>query len=57
MIIQLLKPLILLVMLSSLLTSCLYRMPTEDDFHSVPKTNNPRFTRDRHSSLPGGAGY
>ena len=36
------------------LTSCLYRMPTDDDITSVPITNNPRITGDRGMSMPGG---
>lgn len=40
-----------------LLTSCgVYSMPCDDDFSTVPLTNNPNVTRDRGQSLCPGLG-
>lgn len=36
------------------LTSCLYRMPEEGEFRTVPLTNNPNITKDKGNlSIPG----
>lgn len=41
------KHLILTLALLTTLTSCCYRMPTEDDYCTVPRTNNPDLTREK----------
>ncbi|MDR3623583.1 MAG: hypothetical protein P4L16_00380 [Chlamydiales bacterium] len=33
------------------LSSCMYRMPAEDEFSTVPITNNPHVTKDKGNSL------
>lgn len=33
-------------------TGC-YRMPTEEDFSTVPTTNNPALTREKQAQMPG----
>lgn len=33
------------------LSSCMYRMPHEDEFSTVPITNNPYVTKDKGNSL------
>jgi hypothetical protein len=36
------------------LTSCIYRMPEDDEFRCVPLTNNPNITLDKGNlSIPG----
>jgi hypothetical protein len=37
---------ILLFCVSLLLSSCLYKMPPEDEMNTIPTTNNPNVTRD-----------
>lgn len=42
------KPFLFLVLLFSL-TSCLYRMPEEDEYCLIPTVNNPDVTREKAS--------
>jgi hypothetical protein len=37
---------ILPLLLSPLLSSCLYEMPDDDHLHEIPTTNNPCVTRE-----------
>ncbi len=40
------------------LTSCIYKMPTEDTATLIPITNNPRvFQDDTQSSIPNQGGF
>lgn len=43
-----------MLLMALLLSSCaLYRMPTDDSFSLIPKTNNPDYIRDRgQNALP-----
>ncbi len=50
------KHFILFLSLSLLLTSC-YRMPTENDFSTVPTTNNPAVTCEKYVAPFPGMGY
>lgn len=42
------KPLLFLAVLFSL-SSCLYKMPEEDDYCLIPTVNNPDVTREKPS--------
>lgn len=48
--------LFLFLSLSILLASC-YRMPTENDFSTVPTTNNPALTCEKQTGPFPGMGY
>lgn len=50
---RVLCPLFLLL----ILTSCVYRMPTENDYSVVPTTNNPANTRQKPAPAIPGLGY
>lgn len=42
---------LMLIITATILTSC-YRMPTEDDYSTVPVTNNPDVTREKPNFMP-----
>lgn len=44
---------ILFLTLISLLTSCVYRMPEDDEFSLIPATNNPNYTKEKAGPTPG----
>ena len=49
---------IIAIVLMFLMTSCLYRMPTDEDFNTVPMTNNPGLIRGSgEASLMPGVNY
>jgi len=50
-------PLLFATFIICTLTSCLYRMPKEDDLHTIPLTNNPNVTNDPGSLTVPGADY
>jgi len=39
------------------MSSCLYRMPTDDDIVAKPVTNNPNVTGDKGNGLMPGASF
>jgi len=47
------KLLIIPLLITALLNSCLYKMPTDDDMNTVPTTNNPNVVRDTPGLIPG----
>lgn len=46
--------LLILTLLVTTMSSCIYRMPQEDEFSTVPLTNNPNITKDKGKiAIPG----
>ena len=39
------------IVLVGLMTACMYKMPTEEDFSTMPTTNNPNVTREPTEDL------
>ncbi|MBJ7450002.1 MAG: hypothetical protein JHC93_06560 [Parachlamydiales bacterium] len=54
---NLLGPVFITITLSTVLTSCLYEMPSDDQIHTTPLTNNPDVTQDNNSMMMPGAEY
>jgi hypothetical protein len=46
----------LIVTSALILTSC-YKMPSDDDYSTIPTTNNPDLTREKNDSMMPGLGY
>lgn len=47
----------LLLFIFVCLTSCLYKMPTDDTYSLIPKTNNPNFIGDEQNPMPNQAPF
>ncbi len=50
--------LLLLFLGLALFSSCIYKMPTEDSYSLIPKTNNPVFIGEKdHKAMPNQATF
>jgi len=43
----------LLLIIAYSTVSCCYRMPEDDEYSLVPATNNPHYTKEKGSAVPG----
>lgn len=49
--------LLALLFLTTLCSSCIYKMPTEDSYSLIPKTNNPNFIGSDNKIMPNQAEF
>ncbi len=47
-----------MLLLLTILSSCIYKMPNEDSYSLIPKTNNPTFIgTDQQGTIPNQASF